>query len=202
MIKSRALAGLDVETVMDTVQPALFVMDSEARVVALNRSAGELVPPDVEPLLHELCGYVLGCSHEEHAPDGCGSAANCSDCQIRRTVDEVCSGQTIRNRRADVVLRRAEGSYRAIFLLSAAPFDGGGQVLALLSMQEITDLVVLRDLILSTCSSCGRIRLQGRDDEDPASWIPLKTYIRNASNTRFTHGLCPSCAEEFYGDDL
>ena len=194
------LKDLDVKTVMDTVQPALFVMDRDARILALNRSASELIPPGVEPILHELCGYVLHCTHEEHAPDGCGSASRCKDCQIRRTVEEVCAGATIRNRRADVTLRAAEGTYRATFLLSAAPFRANEQPLALLSMQDITDLVVLRDVVLSTCSSCGKIRPQGNDEDDPASWIPLKTYIRNASNARFTHGLCPSCIKELQDD--
>jgi PAS domain-containing protein len=202
MDDSSMLAGLDARTVMDTVQSALFVMDSEARILALNRSAAKLVPPNEDAILHQLCGAVLRCIHEENAPNGCGSTDHCRDCLIRRTVAEVCSGRAVTNRRADVQLRSSDGSYRAVFLISAAPFRSQDQPLALLSMQDITDIVVLRDVILPMCSRCRKIHLQGKDEEDPASWVSLEAYIRNASNTEFTHGMCPTCVREFYGDDL
>jgi len=62
-------------------------------------------------------------------------------------------------------------------------------------MQDIMDIVVLRDIILSTCSRCKKVRLQGKDEADPTSWVTLETYIRNASNTTFSHGMCPACME-------
>ena len=47
--------------------------------------------------------------------------------------------------------------------------------------------------ILPTCQYCKKIRLPGADADDANSWIPIETYIRERSNARFSHGICPDC---------
>jgi hypothetical protein len=47
--------------------------------------------------------------------------------------------------------------------------------------------------ILPVCSFCKKIRV---DDH----WIPIDTYIRDRSEAEFSHGICPQCAAENYGD--
>jgi len=59
----------------------------------------------------------------------------------------------------------------------------------------ITDLLLKRIItgILSICSFCKKIRVDDR-------WIPLDSYIRDRSKADFSHGVCPSCAAENYGE--
>ena len=50
--------------------------------------------------------------------------------------------------------------------------------------------------ILPICSICKKIR----DDDD--SWHEVESYMREHSDTTFSHSVCPTCAKEFYGDLL
>ncbi len=44
--------------------------------------------------------------------------------------------------------------------------------------------------LLPICASCKKIR------DDRGSWQPLETYISARSDADFTHGYCPTCAEQ------
>jgi hypothetical protein len=48
---------------------------------------------------------------------------------------------------------------------------------------------------LPICVFCKQIR-------DGADWVQIEQYITNHSQAEFTHGYCPSCAENHYGEYL
>lgn len=48
--------------------------------------------------------------------------------------------------------------------------------------------------ILPICSSCRKIR------DEKGSWASLETYIQTHTNTNFSHGVCPECANRLYPD--
>jgi hypothetical protein len=60
----------------------------------------------------------------------------------------------------------------------------------------LTHAILLRlrflEGLLPICSICKKIRSK-------QDWIPIEQYISTSSNTDFTHGICPICAEEHYG---
>ncbi len=45
------------------------------------------------------------------------------------------------------------------------------------------------------CSSCKKIR------DDKGYWNQIEAYIRDHSEAKFSHGLCPECADKLYGDE-
>jgi CRP/FNR family transcriptional regulator, cyclic AMP receptor protein len=45
---------------------------------------------------------------------------------------------------------------------------------------------------LPICSNCKKIR------EDNGSWTAIEEFIRDRSETEFSHGLCPDCAKSLY----
>ncbi|MDA3958555.1 hypothetical protein [Oceanispirochaeta sp.] len=47
--------------------------------------------------------------------------------------------------------------------------------------------------LLPICSKCKNIR-------DDGYWKRLEEYIEENSDANFSHGLCPDCAEELYGN--
>ena len=47
---------------------------------------------------------------------------------------------------------------------------------------------------LPICSNCKKIR------NDDGYWDQIESYISKHSDAQFSHGLCPLCAEELYGD--
>ncbi len=54
---------------------------------------------------------------------------------------------------------------------------------------------VLRGL-LPICSSCKKIR------DDQGYWQQVEVFVEAHTDARFTHGLCPACAVQLYGDIL
>ena len=45
---------------------------------------------------------------------------------------------------------------------------------------------------LPICANCKKIR------EADGSWTPIEEYIRDHSETEFSHGICPECAKKLY----
>jgi len=65
--------------------------------------------------------------------------------------------------------------------------------LVALTARQSREIKVLRGR-LAICMWCKRIRDEG------GSWQKLETYIAEHSEADFSHGLCPECKQEHYGD--
>jgi K+-sensing histidine kinase KdpD len=50
--------------------------------------------------------------------------------------------------------------------------------------------------LLPVCAACKSIR-----DED-GKWVSMEAYLSGHSAAKFTHGMCPKCMEQWYGDEL
>ena len=106
-----------------------------------------------------------------------------------------------------------DGSYRWL-RWNAAPDSGSGVIYSVardvteskLAEAEREGLVArlraalaevrtLRD-ILRTCSYCRRIR-----DED-GEWSSVEAYVSRHTDTRFSHGICPTCMDTVVERDL
>lgn len=48
--------------------------------------------------------------------------------------------------------------------------------------------------ILPICASCKKIR------DDTGYWQKVETYVRARADVEFSHGICPECEEELYGE--
>ena len=72
-------------------------------------------------------------------------------------------------------------------------FLAGEQALRAALQRTIAELRVLRG-ILPICAHCRQVR-----DEEGA-WADLESYVRQNSDTEFSHGLCPRCAHQHYPD--
>ncbi len=57
----------------------------------------------------------------------------------------------------------------------------------------LKEVKVLREL-LPICSGCKRIR------DDDGKWWPLDVYVREHTDSDFTHTLCPDCKDVIYPD--
>jgi len=66
------------------------------------------------------------------------------------------------------------------------------ELLARIKVQA--ELKTLRGLI-PICAKCKNIR-----DDDKGLWKEIETYIEENSQALFSHGLCPGCMKDLYGD--
>jgi len=83
------------------------------------------------------------------------------------------------------------GARIVVFVLFALLFAR----LAWQNAQLAAEVHMLRGL-LPMCSFCKKIRTP--DDQ----WLPVDRYIDSHTEARVSHGVCPECAREHYGDLL
>lgn len=65
---------------------------------------------------------------------------------------------------------------------------------------RLTDHVTKLERIIPICSNCKRIRKPDSDPTKMASWEQLEFYLSKRTSSRFSHGICPDCMKELYGD--
>jgi hypothetical protein len=61
-------------------------------------------------------------------------------------------------------------------------------------LQSALKRVKLLSGLLPICASCKKIR------DDQGRWQPLEAYIHGHSEAEFSHGICPDCGRELYGE--
>ena len=69
------------------------------------------------------------------------------------------------------------------------------KLLQMLSQRVRADEKFIRNTLgsfLPICANCKKIR------EDDDSWTPIEVYIRDHSETEFSHSICPECTKKLY----
>ncbi len=61
-------------------------------------------------------------------------------------------------------------------------------------LKTALEKVKMLEGMLPICASCKKIR------DDSGYWEQIETYIKRHANVKFSHGICPECAEKLYPD--
>jgi transcriptional regulator with GAF, ATPase, and Fis domain len=65
----------------------------------------------------------------------------------------------------------------------------------ILKLQAALEEVKTLQGILPICSGCKKIR------DDKGYWNQIENYIQKNSGAQFSHGVCPECCDELYGNE-
>lgn len=182
--------------VFEAVPTPTFLVDDDRRVHLCNRAARAFVGRDGEGVSASLKrqGAYMRCVHAAEHPEGCGHSESCSDCVVRQSVERALNGpERVVRRPANVELQRGSRVERLTVLLSAAPVAIEGARLAVLTIEDVTEITRLR-AIIPICSACGRLRDEDRGDE----WLRVEAYLKSRFDVDFTHGLCRPCEDRLY----
>jgi PAS domain-containing protein len=180
-----------VAAVIDAIPSPIFVVDDDVVILGYNQAAAQMLAQAPELVIRRRAGELLHCVHASETPEGCGRAEFCKDCPVRISVTAAISGSRVVRRRARMELLQ-EGHTEPIYLLvTTAPFSHQGKSLALLILEDISELMELKNL-LPICTQCKRIR----NDQD--YWQSLEAYFREHLDLGFSHSICPECAQKFY----
>jgi hypothetical protein len=186
-------SGNFLRAVMDANPSFMFVVDADVRISEFNRAAGRFLSAGRDAVLRQRGGDVLHCLHSTDSPEGCGHALHCRTCVVRNSVKDAFRGQEVIRRKALLELV-ANGAVKKVHaLITVSPFQYEGKKLALLVIEDISELEEIRGII-PICAKCKKIR----DDEQ--YWGELEEYFKDHMNLDFTHGLCPECFQEFMGE--
>jgi hypothetical protein len=130
------------ETVFEAVPSPLLIVDSDLGIIDFNLAAARIAEPVVLEALRPRPGEALGCIHAQAA--GCGNSPACSGCSIKSSVREALNDQLVTRRTACMHLMKDGVIVENEFLISAASFTDGTERLAVLVLENISELFSLR----------------------------------------------------------
>jgi PAS domain-containing protein len=177
--------------VFDSLPSALFIVDSEVRIHHLNSAAASTFGLDGEKVYLQRGGEVLHCMHSTDNPAGCGFTEYCKDCLIRNSVRSALENNKMYREKTRMEILDDGKKSEIDLVVTASPFTYKEESFILLTLEDTTELNQLRGL-LPICSNCKSIR------NDDRYWESVEKYFSSHHDVKFTHGICPKCAQEFY----
>jgi PAS domain S-box-containing protein len=140
------------------VPSAVMVVNPSLRIHMVNRIFAESFGLDGNTLKGLDLGLanVLGCPHRNEASGACGTVDECTNCFLVRLIRGALEGTpSVRTR---CRLERDNGHRRELTLLvSAAPLEHGREQLAIVTLEDVTELNGLRRLMEVERSFAGMV---------------------------------------------
>ncbi|MGA2961061.1 MAG: PAS domain-containing protein [Candidatus Korobacteraceae bacterium] len=180
-------------TILNSIPIPVFVVDSDVRIRDLNDAAIRFCGQGKDALYRQSGGEVLHCVHSQDVPEGCGRAPFCQNCVIRGSVTTCLQGQKVSRKRTKIEFVEGASRKPMDLLVTVSPMPDSGEPLALLMIEDVTELFNLRALV-PICMKCKKIR----DDEQ--YWHEVEQYFHDQVGVDFSHGICPACVKQFYGE--
>ncbi len=187
-MKDRPDASL-LRAIFDAYPAPTLLLDQDLAVLQVNAAAARLRGDEIDWEGQLRAGDLLGCCGARGS--GCGCGRSCAACVLRDSVRSALGRGAVFRRRARIRFERGGTVVEAHFSISAAPFVHQGRTLAILTLEDVTELVRLRSL-LPICAHCRRVR--NEDDY----WQQVEAYFKERMDLDFTHGICEECLEKHF----
>ena len=162
-IKLRAL--------LEAVPCSILIIDDQMKVLTVNGSSLRTFGIPDAAILNHRWGNVLKCTHSRETPEGCGHSGFCASCQVRNTVLAALEGKGTRGVRTDFEFFIDGRTEKRLFSISAAPIAYEHQKMAVLTVEDVTELSYLRQRLRVEHSFAG---LQGRDEKMTALFDAIR----------------------------
>ena len=132
----------------------IFMTDGDARLQRLNQTVANLVAQTPRDMIGKPCGTAFLCVHALDDPDRCGFGPQCPLCDIRSAIRDVFqSGETQVHKEVKLTFQRDDGTDTRTFLLSASAIEHSGNRNVLVCMDDITERILCRDLLIASENS-------------------------------------------------
>lgn len=174
----------------DEIPTAIFIVDDDVKIIHLNKEAKKLIDKNTI-MYNKRGGDILKCVHSKETPLGCGHSSSCKDCVIRNSINQAVEGK--KTHRKQTILKLEINGEVEIFhaLITATPFKSNEQQLYMLIIENISELIRLKDII-PICANCKKIR------NDENYWIAVEQYFHHHTDVDFSHSICPECMDLLY----
>jgi len=127
------------QTIFGAIPVPAFVVDGDVEVFDLNGAATRLFGQSRERAYGRRAGEVLRCLHFSEMVGGCGSGPQCKSCVIRNSVVKCLEGHAVSRKVMDLRLVYEEEKKDLKALITASPISAGGEQLALVMVEDITE---------------------------------------------------------------
>jgi two-component system, response regulator PdtaR len=140
----------------------VLVVGADGQVHAVNARVDEGSDPLARPQGNVLPGDLLRCLDALDNPGGCGALEPCGRCQVHSTIKDALDGRRVHRRRTELTKRGPDGTARGgVVLISATPLDYGGVKMAVVVVEDVTELEGLRRLVGDPGTLAGIVGGQG-----------------------------------------
>ncbi|MFH1437331.1 MAG: sigma 54-interacting transcriptional regulator, partial [Pseudomonadota bacterium] len=174
-----ALLGNDgfLKTLFATIPCGVLIVDTDRRVHALNNVIERSFGISEAEVINKRGGEALGCIHAYESPKGCGYSDYCANCKVRSTALDAIAGEQVHRNRAEVQVKSGTGVRDLVLLVSAAPMEFDKERLAVVILEDITELTRLRKYLRTEDGFAGIV---GKDPR----MLELFETIREIAETR------------------
>ncbi len=175
---------------LDAIPSFILILDKDLRILDHNVAAGLLLSaPGEAGVRFYRAGHALHCVHAQEASGGCGAAPACRTCVVRDSVSTCLrEGRVVRER--TTFAREGQDPLHEIwFMVTAAPFEHDGSKVALLTLEDISELTMLRSIV-PLCAWCRRVRT-GLD-----YWQSVERFVTTNMAVDWSHAICTECLEK------
>ena len=148
------------KSLFESIPCGVLIIDGDRRVLAVNNILEQTFGISGAEVMDQRGGEALRCVNAFKNPKGCGFAEECITCRVRNTALEALEGNQIHRKKSNLQLLVDEKTRDLQLLISAAPFDHEGKRLAVIILEDITELNTLRQRLKTDQSFAGII---GRD---------------------------------------
>ena len=148
------------KTLFDSIPCGILIVDRDRRIQAVNNVMERTFGISSVEVIDKRGGEALNCIHASESPKGCGFADECQNCQVRNTALKALADEQIHRKKANLQLLTNGKTIDLVLLVSAAPLYHEGARLAIIMLEDITELNTLRRRLKTEQSFAGII---GRD---------------------------------------
>ena len=150
------------KTLFESIPCGVLIVDEDRRVQAVNNVLERTFGLAGTDVIDKRGGEALRCVHASTSPEGCGYASQCRNCRVRSTALQALEGKHLHRQRAEVQLTVGDAVQDLVLLVSAAPLEYEEARLAIVILEDVTELSRLRQRLKKAKSFAGIV---GRDDK-------------------------------------
>jgi PAS domain-containing protein len=130
-----------IDLIFETVPMMIMVVDEGRKIQTLNKAATEITSRTRRQLVGMRCGVAFECDNSKENEQGCGFSSHCHVCKVWGTVlRTINNGETCRKVEAVIPSIKGQTERDLLLLVSSTPIWSFGKRLALVCVEDITDL--------------------------------------------------------------
>jgi sigma-54 dependent transcriptional regulator, acetoin dehydrogenase operon transcriptional activator AcoR len=145
------------KSLFESIPCGVLIVDGDRRILAVNNVIEQTFGICGAEIIDQRGGEALKCVNAFKNPKGCGFAEECVSCGVRSTALEAISGNQIHRKKTTFQLLVDGKTNDLQLLISAAPFDYDGKRLAVIVLEDMTELNTLRRRLKADQSFAGII---------------------------------------------
>jgi sigma-54 dependent transcriptional regulator, acetoin dehydrogenase operon transcriptional activator AcoR len=145
------------KNLFDSMPCGLMVLNKERRVQTINNILERTFGIHLSDVMMQRGGDALRCIHALASEKGCGSSDDCGQCMIRKTAMDAVGGSRVERNRAKATFQINGVETNLELLISAAPLDHEGERLAIVILEDITELNELKRRLKAETNFAGLI---------------------------------------------